>query len=221
MNLDPAVVKMILTGIWETLFMVFGSTLIGYLIGLPLGVVLVVTRKGGVHPISGLNMVLGFLINIFRSIPFIILLILVMPFTRAIVGTTLGAKAVIPPLVIASAPYIARVVESELAEVDNGVIEAAKSMGASDWQIIYKVLLPETKPSLIMGAALVLTTVVGYSCMSGFIGGGGLGDIAIRYGYYRYQGDIMLITVAILVIIVQVIQESGNRISIRSDRRIR
>ena len=133
MNLDPAVVKMILTGIWKTLFMVFGSTLIGYLIGLPLGVVLVVTRKGGVHPISGLNMVLGFLINIFRSIPFIILLILVMPFTRAIVGTTLGAKAVIPPLVIASAPYIARVVESELAEVDNGVIEAAKSMGASDW----------------------------------------------------------------------------------------
>ncbi len=221
MNFDAAVWKMILTGIWETIFMVFGSTLIGYLLGLPLGVVLVVTRKGGVHPVPVLNTVLGFIINIFRSIPFIILLIMVMPFTRALVGTTLGAKAVIPPLVIASAPYIARVVESELAEVDNGVIEAAKSMGASDWQIIYKVLLPETKPSLILGAALVLTTVVGYSCMSGFIGGGGLGDIAIRYGYYRYQADIMLVTVAILIIIVQVIQESGNRISLKTDKRIR
>lgn len=221
MNFDAAVWKMILTGIWETIFMVFGSTLIGYLLGLPLGVVLVVTRKGGVHPVPVLNTALGFIINIFRSIPFIILLIMVMPFTRALVGTTLGAKAVIPPLVIASAPYIARVVESELAEVDNGVIEAAKSMGASDWQIIYKVLLPETKPSLILGAALVLTTVVGYSCMSGFIGGGGLGDIAIRYGYYRHQADIMLVTVAILIIIVQVIQESGNRISLKTDKRIR
>ena len=221
MNFDPAVWKMIMTGIWETLFMVFGSTLIGYAIGLPLGVVLVVTRKGGVHPVPAVNAVLGFAINIFRSIPFIILLIMVMPFTRAIVGTSLGAKAVIPPLVIASAPYIARVVESELAEVDNGVIEAAKSMGASDWQIIYKVLLPETKPSLILGAALVLTTIIGYSCMSGFIGGGGLGDIAIRYGYYRYQVDIMLVTVAILIVIVQVIQEAGNRISFRTDKRIR
>ncbi len=221
MSFDPQVTKMILTGIWETVFMVFGSTLIGYLIGLPLGVVLVVTRKGGVHPVPVVNAVLGFIINIFRSVPFIILLILVMPFTRALVGTTLGAKAVIPPLVIASAPYIARVVESELAEVDGGVIEAAKSMGASDWQIIYKVLLPETKPSLILGAALVLTTVVGYSCMSGFIGGGGLGDIAIRYGYYRYQIDIMLVTVAILVIIVQIIQETGTRISIHTDKRIR
>ena len=221
MNFDPAVWKMILTGIWETIFMVFGSTLLGYVLGLPLGVVLVVTRKGGVHPMPALNAVLGFLINILRSIPFIILLIMVMPFTRAIVGTSLGAKAVIPPLVIASAPYIARVVESELAEVDNGVIEAAKSMGASDWQIIYKVLLPETRPSLILGAALVLTTVVGYSCMSGFIGGGGLGDIAIRYGYYRYQADIMLVTVAILIIVVQVIQESGNRISMKTDKRIR
>ncbi len=221
MNLDAAVWNMILTGIWETLFMVFGSTLIAYLIGLPLGVILSVTRKGGVHPIPVLNTVLGIAINILRSVPFIILLIVVMPFTRTLIGTTLGAKAVIPPLVISAAPYIARVVESELAEVDYGVIEAAKSMGASDWQIICKVLLPETKPSLILGAALVLTTVVGYSCMSGFIGGGGLGDIAIRYGYYRYQADIMLITVAILVIIVQVIQEAGNRISMKTDKRIR
>ncbi len=221
MNLDAAVWNMILTGIWETLFMVFGSTLIAYLIGLPLGVILSVTRKGGVHPIPVLNTVLGIVINILRSVPFIILLIVVMPFTRTLIGTTLGAKAVIPPLVISAAPYIARVVESELAEVDYGVIEAAKSMGASDWQIICKVLLPETKPSLILGAALVLTTVVGYSCMSGFIGGGGLGDIAIRYGYYRYQADIMLITVAILVIIVQVIQEAGNRISMKTDKRIR
>ena len=221
MNFDPAVWKMILTGIWETLFMVFGSTLLAYIIGLPLGVILVVTRKGGLRPIPVLNSVLGVIINIFRSIPFIILLIMVMPVTRAVVGTTLGAKAVIPPLVIAAAPYIARVVESELSEVDAGVIEAAKSMGASDWQIIYKVLLPEAKPSLILGAALVLTTIVGYSCMSGFVGGGGLGDIAIRYGYYRYQIDIMLITVAILVIIVQLIQEVGSRISTKTDRRSR
>ena len=221
MSFDPQVWRMIGAGIGETLFMVFGSTLIGYLVGLPLGVVLVVTRKGGVHPVPWLNLGLGFVINILRSIPFIILLLMVMPITRAIVGTTLGAKAVIPPLAIASAPYIARVVESELAEVDNGVIEAAKSMGASDWQIIRKVLLPETKPSLILGAALVLTTVIGYSCMSGFVGGGGLGDIAIRYGYYRSQTDIMLVTVVVLIVIVQAIQEAGGRLSMKSDRRIR
>ncbi|MCH4040284.1 MAG: ABC transporter permease [Eubacteriales bacterium] len=221
MTLDAATWQMLGKGFIETLYMVFGSTLIGYLIGLPLGVLLVVTRKGGIHPISWVNAVVGVITNIFRSIPFIILLIMVMPVTRAIVGTTLGAKAVIPPLVIAAAPYIARVVEGELSEVDNGVIEAAKSMGASDWQIIWKVLLPEAKPSLLLGAALVLTTVVGYSCMSGFVGGGGLGDIAIRYGYYRYDVTIMMITVVILIIIVQLIQEAGSRLSKKSDRRIR
>lgn len=221
MNFDAATWQMILAGIWETVYMVIGSTLIGYLIGLPLGVILIVTRKNGIHPLPVVNEILGVIINIFRSVPFIILLITLIPLTRLLVGTSLGPKAVIPPLVIASAPYIARVIESELAEVDSGVIEAAKSMGASDWQIIWKVLLPEAKPSIILGAALVLTTVVGYSCMSGFVGGGGLGDIAIRYGYYRYQADIMMVTVVILIVLVQLIQEAGSRLSSKTDRRIR
>lgn len=221
MTFDATTVQMIIQGIWETLFMVFGSSLIAYLIGLPLGILLVVTKKGGIHPIPWLNAVLGILINIFRSIPFIILLLMMIPVTRAIVGTTLGPGAVVPPLVAAAAPYIARVVESSLSEVDAGVIEAAKSMGASTWQIIWKVLLPETKPSLILGAALVITTIVGYSAMSGFVGGGGLGDIAIRYGYYRYQADMMIVTVIIMVIIVQLVQEIGNRLSRGTDKRIR
>ncbi|HUM84109.1 MAG TPA: methionine ABC transporter permease [Lachnospiraceae bacterium] len=221
MTIDATTVQMIIQGIWETLFMVFGSSLIAYLIGLPLGILLVVTKKGGIHPIPWLNAVLGILINIFRSIPFIILLLMMIPVTRAIVGTTLGPGAVVPPLVAAAAPYIARVVESSLSEVDAGVIEAAKSMGASTWQIIWKVLLPETKPSLILGAALVITTIVGYSAMSGFVGGGGLGDIAIRYGYYRYQADMMIVTVIIMVIIVQLVQEIGNRLSRGTDKRIR
>jgi D-methionine transport system permease protein len=201
--------------------MVVLSTLIAYLIGLPMGVLLVVTKKGGIHPIPWVQAVLGVIVNIFRSIPFIILLIMVLPFTRVLIGTTLGAKAVVPPLVIAAAPYIARVVESSLSELDAGVVEAAKSMGASTWQIIWKVMLPETKPSLLLGGALVMTTILGYSTMSGFVGGGGLGDIAIRYGYYRYQVDVMLITVVILVIITQIIQEIGNRWSKGTDKRIR
>lgn len=220
MNLDAQTWQMILVGIWETIYMVFLSTLIGYLIGLPLGVLLVTTRKGGIHPIPWLNAVVGFIINILRSIPFVILLILVIPLTRVMVGTSLGAKAVVPSLTIAAALYIARVIEGELSEVSDGVLEAARSMGASDWQIIWKVLLPEAKPSLILGAALVLTTVVGYSCMSGFVGGGGLGDIAVRYGYYRYEVVIMLIAVIFLVILVQFIQMLGNRISTKSDKRI-
>lgn len=221
MTFDAKTWTMIGVGIWETVYMVLISTAIGYAIGLPLGVILVVTKKDGIHPIPWLNAIIGAVTNILRSIPFVILLILLLPVTRAILGTTLGAKAVIPPLTIAAAPYIARVVEGELSEVDAGVIEAAKSMGASDWQIIYKVLLPEAKPSIILGAALVLTTVVGYSTLSGFVGGGGLGDIAVRYGYYRYEFTIMLIAVIFLVILVQIIQMIGNRTSSRSDKRIR
>lgn len=209
------------TGILETLFMTFASSLISYLIGIPLAIVLVVTDKDGIYPIPRLQRILGLVINLLRSIPFIILLIMVIPLTRAIVGTTLGAKAVVPPLVIAAAPYVARMVESSFKEVDAGVIEAAKSMGASTSQIIWKVLLPEAKPSLLVGAAISVTTILGYSAMAGFVGGGGLGAIAINYGYYRYQTDIMLITVAILVIIVQIIQESGMKMSRRSDKRIR
>lgn len=221
MTFDAATIEMLKLGIWETLFMTFTSSFFAYLIGIPLGIVLIVMDKDGIYPISWLQKTLGLIINLLRSVPFIILLIMVIPITKAIVGTTLGAKAVIPPLVIASAPYVARVVESSFKEVDAGVIEAAKSMGASAMQIIWKVLLPEAKPSLLVGAALSVTTILSYSAMSGFVGGGGLGDIAIKYGYYRYQTQMMFITVAILVLIVQVIQEAGMKLSRVSDKRIK
>lgn len=221
MNFDASVVSMLLTGFGETVFMVFFSSLISYLIGIPLGLVLVVTDKGGIRPNAAVNAVLGTCINLLRSVPFIILLIAVLPFTRLVVGTTLGPKAVVVPLVIAAAPYIARMVESSLKEVDAGVIEAAKSMGADTFQIVWKVLLPESKPSLLTGAAISITTILGYSTMAGFVGGGGLGTIAINYGYYRYQTDIMLVTVVILVLIVQLIQEFFLRSYRRTDKRIR
>lgn len=221
MTFSPQIIEMIKTGIWETLYMVFASSAISYLIGIPLGIVLVVTDKDGIYPIPLLQKILGIAINLLRSVPFMILLIMVLPLTRMIVGTTLGAKAVVPPLVIAAAPYIARMVESSFKEVDAGVIEAAKSMGASTGQIIWKVLLPEAKPSLLVGAAISITTILGYSAMAGFVGGGGLGTIAINYGYYRYQTDMMLVTVAILVIIVQIIQEVGMKLARVSDKRIR
>ena len=221
MTFDAATLEMLGVGILETLFMTFASSLISYLIGIPLGIVLVVTDKDGICPVPSVQKVLGLVINLLRSIPFIILLIMVIPLTRILVGTTLGAKAVVPPLVIAAAPYVARMVESSFKEVDAGVIEAAKSMGASTSQIIWKVLLPEAKPSLLVGAAISITTILGYSAMAAFVGGGGLGAIAINYGYYRYQTDMMLITVAILVIIVQIIQETGMRMSRVSDKRIR
>lgn len=221
MTFSPQIIDMIKTGIWETLYMVFASSAISYLIGIPLGIVLVVTDQDGIYPIPLLQKVLGIVINLLRSVPFMILLIMVLPLTRMIVGTTLGAKAVVPPLVIAAAPYIARMVESSFKEVDAGVIEAAKSMGASTGQIIWKVLLPEAKPSLLVGAAISITTILGYSAMAGFVGGGGLGTIAINYGYYRYQTDMMLVTVAILVIIVQIIQEVGMKLARVSDKRIR
>lgn len=221
MTFDATTVSMLITGIGETLYMVFLSSVISYLIGVPLGLVLVVTDKDGIQPIPLLQKILGLIINLLRSVPFIILLIMVIPFTRMVVGTTIGPKAVVVPLVIAAAPYIARMVESSFKEVDAGVIEAAKSMGASTMQIICKVLMPEAKPSLLIGAAISVTTILGYSAMAGFVGGGGLGAIAINYGYYRYETEIMLITVAILVIIVQIIQESGMKLAKVSDKRIR
>ena len=221
MIFDASVWGMILTGIKETLLMVALSSAISYLIGIPLGILLVVSDKNGIKPMPKLNSVVGFIINILRSIPFMILLIMVLPITRAIVGTTLGWKAVVPPLVFAAAPYIARMVESSLKETDAGVIEAAKSMGAGNMQIVTKVYLPEAKPSLLTGAAISITTILGYSAMAGFVGGGGLGTIAINYGYYRYQTDIMVLTVIILVIIVQLIREAGTRLSRNTDKRIR
>lgn len=221
MTFDAATIGMLKVGIWESLYMTFASSFFAYLIGIPLGILLIVMDKDGIYPIPWFQRFLGLIINLLRSVPFIILLIMVLPITRAIVGTTLGATAVIPPLVIASAPYVARVVESSFKEVDAGVIEAAKSMGASTFQIIWKVLLPEAKPSLLVGGALSVTTILAYSAMAGFVGGGGLGDIAIKYGYYRYQMNMMFITVAILVIIFQIIQESGMKLSKISDKRIR
>lgn len=221
MTWDAATIEMLKTGIWETLFMTFASSLISYLIGIPLGIILVITDKDGICPCPILQKILGLIINLLRSIPFMILLIMLLPFTRVIVGTTLGAKAVVPPLVVAAAPYIARMVESSFKEVDAGVIEAAQSMGATTGQIVWKVLLPEAKPSLLVGAAISITTILGYSAMAGFVGGGGLGTIAINYGYYRYQTDMMMVTVIILVIIVQIIQETWMKLSKISDKRIR
>lgn len=201
--------------------MVFLSSALSYVIGIPLGIALVVTDKEGISPVPLFNKVLGLIINLLRSVPFIILLIMVLPITKFIVGKTIGSNATVVPLIIAAAPYIGRMVESSLKEVDAGVIEAAKSMGASTWQIIVKVLLPEAKPSLLVGAAISVTTILGYSAMAGFTGGGGLGDIAIRYGYHRYQTDMMMVTVVLLVIIVQLIQEVAMRMSRKSDKRIR
>ena len=221
MTWDSTTVNMLLLGIGETLFMVFASSLLAYIIGIPLGIILVVTDVDGIKPIPVLQKILGLVINLLRSVPFIILLLVMLPVTRAIVGTTLGAKAIIPPLVAAAAPYIARMVESSFKEVDAGVIEAAQSMGATTWQIIWKVLLPEAKPSLLVGAAISITTILGYSAMAGFVGGGGLGSIAINYGYYRYETEVMFVTVIILVVIVQIIQETWMKLSKVSDKRIR
>lgn len=212
---------MLLTGLRETVFMVALSSLLSYLIGIPLGILLIVTDKDGIQPNGLINTVLGVIINLMRSVPFIIMLLAALPLTRFIVRTTLGPKAVVVPLVLAAAPYSARMVESSLKEVGAGVVEAAKSMGASNFQIVRKVMLPEAKPSLLMGAAISITTILGYSTMAGFVGGGGLGTLAINYGYYRYQTDVMLVTVVVLVIIVQLIQESFLWMARHADKRAR
>ena len=212
---------MLLTGLQETVFMVALSSLLSYLIGIPLGILLIVTDKDGIQPNGLINTVLGVIINLMRSVPFIIMLLAALPLTRFIVRTTLGPKAVVVPLVLAAAPYIARMVESSLKEVGAGVVEAAKSMGASNFQIVRKVMLPEAKPSLLMGAAISITPILGYSTMAGFVGGGGLGTLAINYGYYRYQTDVMLVTVVVLVIIVQLIQESFLWMARHADKRAR
>ena len=221
MQFDATTWNMLGTGIWETIYMVAMSSVFSYIIGIPLGVILVVTAKDGIKPVPAIEKILGIIINLLRSVPFIILAIMLIPVTRKIMGTTIGPNALVFPLIVAGAPYIARKVESSFREIDAGVIEAAKSMGASTWQIIYKVLLPESKPSLLVGAAISVTTILGYTAMGGFVGAGGLGTIAINYGYYRYQTDIMLITVAIMVIIVQIIQESFMKLSKMNDKRIR
>lgn len=216
---DQSTLEMLAKGFLESLYMTSVSSVLAYVIGLPLGIILVVTDKDGLKPALGLNRVLGVIINLLRSTPFLILAITLIPVTRFITGTSLGPTATIVPLVIGAAPFIARMVESSLKEVDKGVIEAAQAMGASPMEIIYKVLLPEARPSLILGAAISVTTILGYSALTGFVGGGGLGDIAIRYGYHRYQTDIMFITVILLVIIVQILQEIGIRLAKIGDKR--
>ena len=195
------------------------ATLFGYVIGLPLGVILTITDVDGITPNAVIYKILDVIVNLLRSIPFLILLILVIPLTIFLVGKSYGSTATIVPLVIAAAPFIARVVESSLKEVDKGVIEAATSMGAGTWTIITKVLLAEAKTSLLVGVTIVLGTILGYSAMAGAVGGGGLGDIAIRYGYYRYQTDIMVVTIVILVILVQILQGIGMMISKKLDHR--
>ena len=213
------VVDMILKGIQETLYMTLLSTLMGYVIGLPMGVLLAVSDKEGLKPNRVLYRILDVIANIVRSIPFLILLILLIPFTRMIVGKSYGSTATVVPLVIAAGPFIARMVGSSLKEVDEGVIEAARSMGASNLRIIMKVLLVEARTSLINGATIAVGTILGYSAMAGTIGGGGLGDIAIRYGYHRYQADIMVVTVVLLVILVQIFQMIGTTLANRLDKR--
>ena len=218
-----------ITGIWESLYMTLVSTGAAYLIGLPLGILLIITDNP-LDTESGswknkickaMYTILGFVVNVFRSIPFIILMIFLIPVTRFIVGTTIGSNAAIVPLVIAAAPFVARMVESSIKEVDDGVVEAARSMGASTPQIIWRVLLPEARPSLLIGSAITVAAIFGYAAMAGFIGGGGLGAIAINYGFYRYQTDIMMITLILSVILVQILQVIGMRMAKMSDKRIR
>ena len=217
--LDQTILTMLLEGTLATLYMTLVSTLFGYILGLPMGIILAVTDKEGIRPNAVVYKILDFIVNVVRSVPFLILLILVIPLTKAIVGKSYGSSATIVPLVIAAAPFIARMVESSLKEVEKGVIEAAQSMGAGTLTIIWKVLLAEARTSLLVGVTIAVGTILGYSAMAGTVGGGGLGDIAIRYGYYRYQTDIMVITIVILVVLVQILQGIGMMISKKLDRR--
>ncbi|MBQ3893075.1 MAG: methionine ABC transporter permease [Desulfovibrio sp.] len=217
---DAQLMEMLAEGVWDTLYMTIVSTGLSYLFGIPVGVLLVICRKGGIAPRPLLYAVLDVVVNLTRSFPFLILMIAVIPFTRFLVGTTIGNNATVVPLVIAAVPFVGRLIESSLLEVDSGVVEAAQSMGASDWQIITKVLLPEALPSLLNGSAVAAITILGYSAMSGAVGGGGLGKLAIMYGYNRYQTDIMFITIILLIIIVQLFQMLGNWATKRSDKRV-
>ncbi len=217
--LDSTTIHMLVEGTGATLYMTLLSTFFGYVLGLPIGIILTITDKEGIKPNAVVYKILDFIVNILRSIPFLILLILLIPVTRFIVGKSYGVAATGVPLVFAAAPFIGRMVESSLKEVDKGVIEAAQSMGAGTMTIIWKVLLAEARTSLLVGLTIAIGTILGYSAMAGVVGGGGLGDIAIRYGYYRYQTDIMLVTIVILVLLVQILQGIGMMVSKKLDRR--
>ncbi|MBR4815732.1 MAG: ABC transporter permease [Lachnospiraceae bacterium] len=216
---DQQTITMLLEGIRDTVYMTLISTLVGYILGLPMGVILAMTDKDGIRPNRAVYRILDVISNIIRSVPFLILLIVLIPFTRFVVGKSYGSTATIVPLVISAAPYIGRLVESSLKEVDKGVIEAARSMGASDLDIILRVMLVEARTSLITGATIALGTILGYSAMAGTVGGGGLGDIAVRYGYYRYQTDIMVVTVLLIIILFQIFQTTGMKIAKKVEKR--
>lgn len=211
--MSEQVIKLLITGTLDTLQMTVISTIMAMIIGIPLGVVLVVTSKGHILENAALNKILGAIVNATRSIPFIILMVAIIPFTRMMVGTSIGTTAACVPLTLAAIPFLARLVETSIKDIQFGVIEAAQSMGASPFQIIRKVLLPEALPTIIDNVTVLIVNLIGYSAMAGAIGGGGLGDIAIRYGYQRFQGDIMLATIIILIIMVQVIQMIGDGLS--------
>ena len=204
----------------NTVYMTLVSTAFSYVFGLPLGIALVVTGKNGIRPRPVLNLVLGTIINIFRAVPFLILLIAISPFTQLITGTTIGIAATIVPLVVSATPFIARLVEGSVLEIDQGVIEAAQSMGASDWQIVSKVMLTEAKPAILVGSVVAVVTILGYSAMAGIVGGAGLGAVAINHGLYKFNAEVQWITIAVIVILVQILQELGMWISRRTDNRI-
>ncbi|WP_300639331.1 methionine ABC transporter permease [uncultured Oscillibacter sp.] len=208
-------------GVGDTLVMVVASTFFAYLIGLPMGVVSVLTQPHGIRPHRGVNAVLGWIINIGRSFPFAILMVALFPFTKLVMGTRLGLRGAVLPLVVASAPFVARMVETSLSEVDAGVIEAARSMGASTLQTVWKVYLPEAMPSLILGGSITLIAIVGYTAIAGMVGAGGLGDLAIRYGHQRNVPSVMWVTVIILIILVQVVQSVFSRLSVHIDKRLK
>ena len=211
----------LLEGTRDTLIMVLVSTIFSYIIGLPLGVLLNVTQPHGIWPHKWCNRIVGWIINVGRSLPFIILMIAIMPFTKAIVGTKIGVPGAIVPLVVSAAPFIARMVETSLAEVDAGVVEAAQSMGASTFQIIRKVYLPEAKPSLILGSSISIITILAYTAIAGAVGAGGLGDLAVRYGYQRGVTSVMWVTVVLIIVLVQIIQSVFSFLSVKVDKRLR
>ena len=208
-------------GVLDTLVMTVVSTLVAYLIGLPLGVVMVLTQSHAIRPNKPVNAILGWIINMGRSLPFIILMVACFPFTKLLVGTKLGVRGAVVPLVIAAAPFVARMVETSLNEVDAGVIEAAQSMGASTFQIVWKVYLPEAMPSLVLGGSITLIALIGSTAIAGTVGAGGLGDIAVRYGHQRGITSVMWVTVLFLIIMVQVVQSVFSRLSVRIDKRLK
>ncbi len=217
--MSPVITNLLFKSLAETLYMLSVSAIIAAIIGIPLGILLVVTEKNGILVCPVLNKPLAFAINMVRSIPFIILMVAIIPFTRMVAGTSIGTTAAIVPLTIAAIPYTARMVETSIREIPFGLIEAAESMGASPYQFIKKVLIPEALPSIIENMTVVIVSLIGSSAMAGTIGGGGLGDLAIRYGYQRFQADVMIATIIVLIIIVQLIQFIGSTWSRKTDKR--